>query len=1381
MLGTRKRQPPSCVVQTKSLKSIHDSYSPRKSDETRELLSRAVHTPHTNQENLQPAELDDVIPLTPPPLESTAICKSDEHPDQNAMERRKSGFLSPTLSRMSPIPMMADSNNGRILESYFSTTAHDQTPVLGGKEAERCPLKAVSANGNKMSDSRKHGTGSSSAGEADGGNLKNSTHKGASLKGGRENSQADKSAEVSAMVKSASSSSSERENPALKEVKGGSASSLTLRENIVDEEAEGGTPSQAESPRVAEVKGCMSHQGESPAVAEAKAYVSPNSFLNDSMARRTTTTTPEIGQIRLSNQVNRVVAVASVSPNSFLENMGSAKPAAPERKSSIPSPSAVLNDSIPHDIMLRQLQFVRRSLHDGSFHASLTPTSATVVKSKPAAKPFAQGTKRMDRVSQLAQPKARNVFTHAQQQAAPGKKERFLQRKIQERARFAKITDVPSPRRKTFLVNKKQQAGRVSPLTGPPQARKGRTATLAREVADKQLAAHAQKGMVRREVDGKVVPGEACNHDPQKNKQHVDEADNLDDTATRRRRSLWASPAVAGFEPPVMASKPDCDSTGEEPHTLEGLPDQVREGDAGHQVDDQHKETCPPPQHAPASMDKSASLQNLSTKTESEGRRQSGRRLFPDLVNDGLNLSADFKPLWSGSTTVTKNRPSVSPHTSSSANTSKKLFPDISVEGPSGVKSTCTQHLEEKAAKLVQPVVDSPAGSSQPTKEHGESSGSHAGVESSQSFELGSTPQLLASPGKEASRRTTLTVTKSRPSQALLHASNNGTQAVAKETKEAASGVVPDGAEEEEEEVWRTETIIIESRNNAIVNVSFIQEHLTPSSKLPSSPRSENSRRSTHAVRNPVVLNKDGLVPRNLFDAVPEQQRVPRENGENWRNMHQAEVVKDTPAGAAKQAAEIVGENLPVNVRKDSSATEINRSPCGMDAFTERMERHLCCRREKVLRPTRFSAAEVVLDCSVSSQELSTDSLEAERRASNSQQKTEANSDRSDASHVAEMTEENSTRSAAAREGSEAQVKLSGSDQEIPEVPMKTSVSDQKIPEVPMKTSGLDQKIPEVPVKTPGSDQKILTASAEISGADQKFPEAPAETFRVDQKVPEASAKTSILDQDKRESSLQSACQSVIIATWSSSVEPAGSQSQLVGQTEGEKTLEVQSQAWKVSETVEMEDNASVSQTHCPESSIPEIMPIPSDTAVESQVDVVHASGPVSAAHPPGGPPGAKLTQAEPILTHTLVREILLQDSAGSTSSVAVSNRQVQDRPVAQGQLRRTVSSELHSGISHARKHPMTSSTVELESCKQPARSSSASSLGAQALPRTRSQNSLDSEKQSERPNRKRSSPEAGLKDPRSKRGTESCLLRVCVCESDCPLACFLLSQIKDP
>lgn len=447
-----------------------------------------------------------------------------------------------------------------------------------------------------------------------------------------------------------------------------------------------------------------------------------------------------------------------------------------------------------------------------------------------------------------------------------------------------------------------------------------------------------------------------------------------------------------------------------------------------------------------------------------------------------------------------------------------------------------------------------------------------------------------------------------------------------------------------------------------------------------------------------------------------------------------------------------------------------------MDVFTERMEHHLYCQREKVLRPTRFSAAEVVLDCSVSSQELSTDSLEAERRASNSQQKTEANSDRSDANHVAETTVENSTRSAAAREGSEAQVKLSGSDQEIPEIPMKTSGSDQKIPEVPLKTSVSDQKIPEVPMKTSGSDQKILTASAEIPGADQKFPEAPAETFRVDQKVPEASVKTSVLDQDKRESSLQS----VIVATESSSAEPTGSQSWLAGQTEGEKTLEVQSQAQKVSETVGMEDDASVSQTHCPESSIPEITPVPSDTAMESQVDVVHTSGPVSTAHPPDGPPGAKLTQAEPILTHTLVREILLQDSAGSTSSVAVSSRQVQDRPAAQGHLRRSVSSELRSGISHTRKHPMTSSAVELESCKQPARSLSASGLGAQALPRTRSQSSLDSEKQSERPNRKRSSPEAGLKDPRSKRGMESWLLRV-LCETGCPLACFLLSQIKDP
>lgn len=1412
-------------MQTKSLKSIHDSYSPRKSDETRELLGRAIHTPLTNQENLQPAELDEVIPLTPPPLESTAICKSDERVDQNAIERRKSGFLSPTLSKMSPIPMIADNHNGRILESYFSTTACDQTPVLGGKEAERNPLKEVSGNGSRASNSRKHGTGNSSGGESGGENSKNSAPKGASSRdvsrGSRENSQTDKCTEASATVGSAGSLSSKRGNPVVKEAKG---SPSPLRENQVVEEVNGST-AQTENPEVAEAKGRLSSRGESPAVTEAKPYVSPNSFLNDSMARRTVATTPEIGKIRLSSQVNRVAEMATVSPNSFLEDMGSAKPAALERKSSVPSPSAVLNDSIPHDIMLQQLRFVRRSLHDGSLSASLTPKSATV-NSKQATQSLAHG-KRMDRVSQLAQPKSRNVFAHAQQQTALGKKEKFLQRKIQERAGFAKIAEVPSPRRKTFLVTKKQQAGRVSPVKGQSQATKGRMDTRTGGVANSRSTACPLKGKVRDDSNERVDPcTQTTTKDPKKKEMeqakmsgvatlpghHGDQVDNLDDTMTRRRRSLWASPAVVGFEPPVMASKPDCDSTGEELHTLEAPLDQVTDGEVGDHLGDQHKETHSPPPQTLASTEKSTTHQNLSAKTESEeGRRRSGRRLFPDVISDDLNLSADFKPLWSGSATVTKDRPSVSPHTSSSANTSKKLFPDISVEGPSDVNSksmlSVPQRLEEKEGEQVQPTVDSPAGISQPVKGGCRSSGSNAGVDSSASFDLGSTPQLLASPGKEVSRRATLTVTKTCPSQALLHASNNGAQAVAEEADKAAAGVV---TEQAEEEVWKTDTIIIESRNNAIVNISVIREHLTPS-ELPSSPRSENSRRSTHAVRNPIVLNKDGLVPRNLFDAVPEQH-ASQENGGNGDSLRQAgtEASKRTPGATTQQTEDRDGGNLPANIQKDSSVMVMDKSLRFMNVFTDRVEHHLYCERETICRPTRLSAAEVILSYSTSSQELSADSLDAERRASSGCPKTDINTTGRGADHVVGRTGEDGKRSVAVEEGLEAPAKTSDADQKLPEAPMKTSRSDQRVqrtqakrseadqklpkalakmsgvnqkfPEAPAKKSWVDQEVPEASAKAYGSYQKVLgappersgdgqkipKASANMSDADQKFPEAPAKICRMDQKIPEVPMKTSGVDQDNMETSLQTAHLSLIPAADRSLNEPAGSHSQLEGQTKEDKTFKIQSQVSNKSEAVGDGEDVPVSQMHHAASSFPETMAVPSQTTEESQVDAVQASGPVSTSAPSDDPPREKLTRAGPILTHTVVRERLLKEGANSTLNGAVSSSE--DRPAGPGQLKRS-SSDLRS-VSHARR-----GILETKSSKQQARALSASSLRAQTLPRARSQNSLDSEKQSERPNRKRSSPEAGLKEPRSKRGMETCCPS-CVCEIWYSLPFFFPSHL---
>ncbi|KAK7095184.1 hypothetical protein V1264_006629 [Littorina saxatilis] len=1187
MLGARKMQALTCVMQTKSLKNIQDSYSPRRSVELRELRSQVkpTHALHFDQENMQPPDLEEVIPQTPPPLESTAICKSDDRNDQKALERRKSGFLS----KMSPIPRMTDTNNG-IMESY----AQFQTPVFDGKGEERSPLKAMSGNDHGM-------------------RISNSPNKHGNRKGG-ENSR-DSSQTSKQRGESRNKSSGSRDN------------------------SQTGQKSDTSSK---DKPGKASLRREIPAVREAKMHVSPNSFLNDSMAAQTVAT-PEVGQIRLSTQVTRVAALAKVSPSSFLEDMGSAKAEAVARKQSIPSPSSVLNDSIPHDIMVRQLEFVRRSLHEGSFSGVPTPTSSAGVKERAVSKQPPRPMK-MDRVSELARPKKRNVFANAQQQNGPAKKEKFLQRKIHERARFAKITDAPSPRRKTFLV-KKQPAGKVSPVKGRLQSTTGRKDAgkgVTRQVTHNHqnakpkaltktssLMTTAGETEIKEKVEDSEHPCITT-----ATSSHDDEANNLDDTMTRKRRSLWASPAVVGFEPHIMESRPDCDSTGEETQTRENTPAQMSKDEMSLQGDSLLL-LCHPHLQVQSDANKSHGHQNSPDKTTAatNNRQSSGRRLFPDVCED-LSQSSDFKPLWAGTATVTKDRPSISPHLSGSGNTSKKLFPDISVDNGSGATSYTTpvQSDTKGNSNIKHDSLSSTTGDHEREQRHSSDNKNKAVCSENapqsgggHSFEFSSTPQLIDSPasGSEASRRATLTVTKSHASKALLESSSNSQ--VEKVVPEVKVNLVEE-EEEEEEEVWHTDTVVIDTRNSVIVGVKI----MTPS-RLPTTPTSENYRRSTHAIRNPVVLDKDGLIPKNLFPAVAET---------NGSDMQQGDKLGDTWTETAKDAAE--ASSIAQNDREQND-THISQKDLPVAAadqrlsvssvFTERVEHHLQSDRITVTRSTaKFAAVVIVPDDSVSSLEISGDSLETGKRTSISRGEADITDDKDDDASQRVRSEE--------------------------------SWYDD------------DLVIPE------NSDAQSQRTERSLSTGNVS------------------------------------------------------------------------------------EETRLGSPTDQTDSSFPEVTPFPSSTAVGSEVKVVCPSKP-EATNPdsPDRTPDAKLTTAQPTLSHTIVKETLLKDAELSQTRTAVassshaenSNNQHRSssQGQSQGQLRKSLSAEFRSKASHppkAVKPPASFNVGSTKLSNQRTRSVSAIHTQGQTITKTRSQSSLDPEKLPERLGKKRSSPEAGLKEPRSKR-----------------------------
>ncbi|KAL8625929.1 hypothetical protein ACOMHN_012521 [Nucella lapillus] len=1040
MLGTRntrKQQQPSSVVQTESLKSIRDNYSPRRSEELRDLRSHIRPPPGgplhgVDQENVSPGDLDDpAASHTPPPLESTAICRGDER-----LERRKSGFDSPTLSKMSPIPLMAGNNNGCTMESYLSTTTSTNTyhpSPQGAKDAagRRSPLKHVTKNGgNAAHDSC-------------------NTHRGERSRDKLETHRSEK------MVKNGSSSTLPKNGSSSALPKNGSSSSTsTLPKN-----------------------GSM--EAENPVVGvESKVHVSPSSFLNDSLAGRTmATTAAEVGRVCASYQMVRVAGrekKVTVSPNSFVQNMGSQQP--PPRPlvhdphthaADNPSPSTVLNGSIPHDVMMKQLRHVRRSLHGGSFHESPFAAIQNKAVSKPQPPPSqAAG----ERINQLAHPKGRNVFAHSQRPNIPAsKKDKFLQRKLQDRARFAKITDAPSPRRKTFLITKKQPGRRGSPqktrntqagTTGVAPSR-GLASTKYASVkkpTDTENARTDDVGRVdsrtvqKASREGEVLFKASSNEGASIPGQCKESELTQDDAATNRRRSMWDSPAVTGFLSPVIAVQSDCDSTGDERRVSDSLQLRERTG-----------EGC---KSSLATVEQVALTTETgeipaSQETDEKGRQSSGRRLFPDVVGEDLNLSKDFRPLWSGSATVTKDRPSISPLPSSgSTDSSKKLFPDIDpasattpgvtpestpvgdrreteaagrarvrkddVDSPQaaehssgekqaqveivdmGVANSCqSRNWREQASRSesgVEIVDMASADSQQPRGKLGMtgrllddgrkaqtrslSKIAHLHAQQSSSFEWLSPQQLPQSPVTEAHRRSTLTVTKSRPSQALLDACKNETaENIASQLQE----MTPEVKQNDSDELWQSETIVIETRNNAVVSMMVHREVLTPG-ELPTSPMSENSRRSTHSVRNPVVLSRDGMVPKNLFGSGPESRAV---------SACAAEANSGKPASQSwgvgpKEEDDACEENRENDEEKDNEAknksmsrhstTPSVKKTSSPAVYTDRTEQHVGVQRDCMLRPIQSCVPYPVLDSSVSSQELSTDSLETEKQSSRHRQ-----------------------------------------------------------------------------------------------------------------------------------------------------------------------------------------------------------------------------------------------------------------------------------------------------------------------------------------------------------------------------------------------------------
>lgn len=747
-----------------------------------------------------------------------------------------------------------------------------------------------------------------------------------------------------------------------------------------------------------------------------KRYLSPDSFLNDSLASRISgigatpgkpyfDTTPDFCHDEFEKSI--------ISPNSFLEELSSTRNDSLDdrRFSRIPSPGSVLNGSVPHDIIVKQLKSVRTSLYEKRLERESMKTQNVkfTVASKTTRQTSTNCTKKT------------GVFAPT---LSSSRRATFVSKKA-DKEMFSGAPNAPSPRRATFLVSKKKQVSKkVSPKKQePPKGQKKMTRSQrftnihkAGQLEQKTMSKSHSK--VRRRSSGNgeslvkktrktrtevfLTSVEASDAEMKENQSDDDvgcEASvgnqNSSATITKDRpfmmtsdmerssgRQLFAEEDVKDSSATVTKDRPFMEVTEERRvsgkclFAVDGnefeqnssatvtkekpsvqLSD-ARRGSGKQLFADEKTKIVELEQISSATVTKERPSVEMS-----DVRRGSGKQLFTDeeanevrgmsSVNDAekahseLTMTDDlvkeqqilsslekvefgspskmFNNVFVGescvgrmSMTVTKERPSLSviPESvsgeglsmTSKVNDTPKSFTQASISGIFSKDPSLNGNNRRFSGKKL-----FGADPMSPSK---------SPVLSSIFRDIGSPSRIPSSPDVEVTRRITLTVTKSRPSDALIEATKATVKDTGK-TEEEADGQFVVAAKEEtfvnvsesKEGYCKRKKILgtaVESENanysfkkvdtyEKIINVSEMQAmqeqtrswevtsspqgrarsnsytitspmfSVTPTA-IPSSPSSENSRRSTQVILKPKVLDVSAN-PRRLFPPLDNEEQ----------------------------------------------------------------------------------------------------------------------------------------------------------------------------------------------------------------------------------------------------------------------------------------------------------------------------------------------------------------------------------------------------------------------------------------------------------------------------------------------------------------------------
>ncbi|WAQ95520.1 ASPM-like protein [Mya arenaria] len=189
---------------------------------------------------------------------------------------------------------------------------------------------------------------------------------------------------------------------------------------------------------------------------------------------------------------------------------------------------------------------------------------------------------------------------------------------------------------------------------------------------------------------------------------------------------------------------------------------------------------------------------------------------------------------------------------------------------------------------------------------------------------FGSPNKILAAPTEEFSRRATLTVTKSRPSDALLnhHIHNGGVH---------TSLFKPDCIQEELAASDKTDGN--RSSQNSTFEVSADKSILlkdanfqaTPN-HLPTSPNPNHSRRSTHVVYQPKVLNLSCVAGKQLFSVDDEPSFLQANSDKEKHAVMEPSFLEEKKESCERIPAEkTLDEHVDDNITQESESNELDK------------------------------------------------------------------------------------------------------------------------------------------------------------------------------------------------------------------------------------------------------------------------------------------------------------------------------------------------------------------------------------------------------------------------------------------------------------------------